>query len=44
MYVPAASAEPDTDEFHEFVRKNSLAVLTSSGEGGPVASQLPRSP
>ena len=44
MYVPAAFAEPDTAKLHEFVRKNSFAVLTSSGEGGPVASHLPRSP
>ena len=41
MYVPAAFAESDTAKLHEFVRRNSFAVLTSNGEGGLVASHLP---
>jgi transcriptional regulator len=41
MYVPAAFAETDKAKLHEFVRRNSFAVLTSNGEGGLVASHLP---
>ena len=41
MYVPAAFAETETAKLHEFMRNNSFAVLTSSGEGGLVASHLP---
>ena len=41
MYVPAACAETDTAKLHEFVRRNSFAVLTSNGEGGLVARHLP---
>ena len=41
MYVPAAFAETDTAKLHEFMRRNSFAVLTSNGEGGLVASHLP---
>ena len=44
MCVPAAFAETETAKLHEFMRNNSFAVPTSSGEGGPVASHLPRSP
>src|SRR5918998_521149 len=40
MYVPAAFTETETAKLHEFVRKNSFAVLTSSGEGGLVAGHL----
>jgi transcriptional regulator len=41
MYVPATFAKTDTARLHEFMRSNSFAVLTSSGEGGLVASHLP---
>jgi transcriptional regulator len=41
MYVPASFAETDTAKLHEFIKRNSFAVLTSSGEGGLVASHLP---
>jgi len=41
MYVPAAFAETDKAKLHEFVRRNSFAVLTSDGEGGLFASHLP---
>jgi len=41
VYVPAAFAENDTAKLHEFMRRNSFAVLTSHGEGGLFASHLP---
>jgi transcriptional regulator len=41
MYVPAAFAETDPAKLHEFIRRNSFAVLTSHGGGGLVASHLP---
>ncbi len=41
MYVPAAFAETDTAKLHEFMGRNSFAVLTSHGESGLVASHLP---
>ena len=41
MYVPAAFAETDTARLHEFMRRNSFAVLTSSGGDGLFASHLP---
>jgi transcriptional regulator len=41
VYVPSAFAETDTARLHEFMRRNSFAVLTSSGEGGLIASHLP---
>jgi transcriptional regulator len=41
VYIPAAFAEPDTVKVHEFIRRNSFAVLTSRGESGLVASHLP---
>jgi len=41
MYVPAAFAETDPANLHEFMRRNSFAVLTSHGEGGLTASHLP---
>jgi transcriptional regulator len=41
MYVPAAFAETDPAKLHEFMRRNSFAVLTSNGEGGLVGSHLP---
>jgi transcriptional regulator len=41
MYIPAAFAETDTAKLHEFMKRNSFAVLTSHGEGGLTASHLP---
>ncbi len=41
MYVPAAFAEADTAKLHDFMRRQSFAVLTSNGGGGLVASHLP---
>jgi transcriptional regulator len=41
VYIPAVFAEPDTAKLHEFMRRNSFAVLTSQGEGGLIASHLP---
>jgi len=41
VYVPAAFTETDPATLHEFMRRNSFAVLTSHGEDGLVASHLP---
>ena len=41
MYVPASFAEPDTAKLHEFIRRNSFAILTSHGRDGLIASHLP---
>src|SRR3954467_11525223 len=41
MHIPAAFSETETAKLHEFIERNSFAVLTSSGEGGLVASHLP---
>jgi transcriptional regulator len=41
VYVPAAFDEVDPARLHEFMRRNSFAVLTSLGEEGLVASHLP---
>jgi transcriptional regulator len=41
VYIPAAFAESDTAKLHEFIRRNSFAVLASHGEGGLIASHLP---
>jgi transcriptional regulator len=41
VYVPTAFAETDPAKLHEFIRRNSFAVLTSHGEGGLFASHLP---
>jgi transcriptional regulator len=41
VYVPAAFAETDPAKLHEFMRRHSLAVLTSHGGDGLVASHLP---
>src|SRR5689334_12480097 len=41
VYVPASFAETDPGKLHEFMRRNSFAVLTSHGEGGLYASHLP---
>jgi transcriptional regulator len=41
MYVPFASAKLDSAKFHEFMRRNSSADLTSSSRGGLIASLLP---
>jgi transcriptional regulator len=41
MYIPAAFAETDTAKLHQFMKKNSFAILTSNGGGGLIASHLP---
>ncbi len=41
MYVPSAFAESDTARLHEFIRRHSFGVLTSTSEGGLIASHLP---
>jgi transcriptional regulator len=41
VYIPATFAETDPAKLHEFIRRNSFAVLTSYGEGGLTASHLP---
>ena len=41
MYVPTAFAKSDTAKLHEFMKQNGFGVLTSSGDGGLVASHLP---
>lgn len=41
MYVPASFAEPDISAVHDFMRRNSFAVLNSSGKSGLIASHLP---
>ncbi len=41
MYVPASFAETDTTRLHEFIRRNSFAILTSHGRDGLIASHLP---
>jgi transcriptional regulator len=41
LYVPASFAETETPSLHEFMRRQSFAVLTSIGPGGLIASHLP---
>jgi transcriptional regulator len=41
LYVPASFAETDTAKLHEFMKRNSFAILTSHGEDGLIASHLP---
>jgi transcriptional regulator len=41
MYVPASFAETDIPKLHDFMRRQSFAILTSQGEGGLVAGHLP---
>jgi transcriptional regulator len=41
VYIPASFAETDTTRLHEFIRRNSFAILTSHGEDGLIASHLP---
>jgi transcriptional regulator len=41
MYVPASFAESNTARLHEFMRRNSFAVLTSHCDGGLIASHVP---
>jgi transcriptional regulator len=41
VYVPTAFAESDTARLHDFMRRNSFALLTSHGECGLMASHLP---
>jgi len=41
MYIPASFAEPDVTRLHDFMRRNSFALLTSVGADGLVASHLP---
>jgi transcriptional regulator len=41
MYIPAAFRESDQARLHEFMRRNSFAVLTSRCEGGLFANHLP---
>ncbi len=41
MYIPASFAETDPARLHEFMGRNSFAVLASHGGGGLFASHLP---
>jgi transcriptional regulator len=41
MYVPAHFAETDTSKLHDFLRRESFALLTSRGPDGLFASHLP---
>ena len=41
MYVPASFAQPETARLHDFMARNSFAILTSRGEDGLIASHLP---
>jgi transcriptional regulator len=41
MYIPASFAQPEIGKLHEFMRQNSFATLTSSGEHGLITSHLP---
>jgi transcriptional regulator len=41
MYIPASFAETDRVKLHEFIRRNSFAILTSQTPKGLVASHLP---
>jgi transcriptional regulator len=41
MYIPASFAETDQVKLHEFIRRNSFAILTSQTPMGLVASHLP---
>jgi transcriptional regulator len=41
MYVPASFAEPNTARLHDFMRRNSFAVLTTQCDGGLIASHVP---
>jgi transcriptional regulator len=41
MYVPASFAETDLGKLHDFLRRESFALLTSRGPGDLIASHLP---
>ena len=41
VYIPASFAETDTTRLHEFIRRNSFAILTSHGHDGLIGSHLP---
>src|SRR5262249_50558651 len=41
MYAPAAFAESNLSELHDFIDQNSFGVLVSQVEGVPFASHLP---
>ncbi len=41
VYIPASFAETETVRLHEFIRRNSFAILTSDGQVGLIASHLP---
>jgi transcriptional regulator len=41
VYIPSAFAQTDTPRLHEFMRRNSFAVLTTNDGPGLVASHLP---
>ena len=41
MYRPTVFAETETSRLHEFMRRNSFAILTSMSESGLQASHLP---
>ncbi len=41
MYLPAAFAESDPVKLHEFIRRNSFAILTSHGDAGLIGSHVP---
>jgi transcriptional regulator len=41
MYVPSAFSETETAALHEFMTRESFAVLTSHGPSGLIASHLP---
>jgi transcriptional regulator len=41
MYVPASFAETDTSKLHDFMKRESFAILTSRNVDGLIASHLP---
>ena len=44
MYVPAAFAETDLTQLHDFIEQNSFGLLVSLVDGLPFASHLPFPP
>lgn len=41
MYIPAAFAEADVTKLHDFIEKNSFALLVSQVDGEPFATISP---
>jgi transcriptional regulator len=41
VYIPTTFAQSDPIKLHDFIRRNSFAILTSQGQDGLIASHLP---